>query len=55
MNFYVKMERHVEEDDTREHATDTDKERTHSSHALNAEKERLQELNTAPVHTNRYT
>ena len=49
MNIYVKMERYVEEDATRELATDTDKERTHSDRALNAEKEQLQELNTARV------
>ena len=49
MNIYVKLERYAEEDATREHATDTDRERTHSNRALNAEKERLQELNTARV------
>jgi hypothetical protein len=48
------MERYVEEDATREHVTDTDKERTHSDRALNAEKERLQELNTARVVTSKF-
>jgi len=54
VNIYVKMERYVEEDATREHVTDTDKERTHSDRALNAEKERLQELNTARVVTSKF-